>query len=53
MLTNPGTLPDHKPTLKNNQELYEISQEQYEKDIFRKYRDLSGYMYWIGNILVT
>ena len=24
MLTNPGTLPDHKPTLKNNQELYEI-----------------------------
>ena len=24
MLTNPGTLPDYKPTLKNNQELYEI-----------------------------
>ena len=24
MITNPGALPDHKPTLKTNQELYEI-----------------------------
>ena len=24
MLTNPGTTPDYKPTLKGNQELYEI-----------------------------